>query len=67
MTVKYKLQRNQEERKVGANEEKAQQYGVLDGNRTQELIEERTQLLALQLECSHDIAYAVLLKNSWDT
>ena len=67
MTVKYKLQRNREERKVGANEEKAQQYGVLDGNRTQELIEERTQLLALQLECSHDIAYAVLLKNSWDT
>ena len=62
--MKVKFQRNQEERKIDTSN--TQKYGVLDGTRTQELIEERTQLLAMQLECSHDIAYAILLKNNWE-
>ena len=64
--MKVKFQRSQEERKIDTNIDTSHKYGVLDGARTQELIEERTQLLALQLECSNDIAYAILLKNNWE-
>ena len=46
--------------------DKAEGYTVFDISQTQSILDERIGAVAAELDCSKDLAYAVLFKNGWD-